>query len=284
LASIAPDMLASDLAFLAQLLKRRTGIVVNPLKTSQIAARLSPVARRFGFRNADELLAELPHGRESLLIPVIEAMTTTDTWFFRDRNTFDQFREIILPDLMSRRARSKTLRIWCAAAATGQEAYTLAMILSEAGLAEQGWQIELIATDLNAQCIARSQEGLYTAFEVQRGLGIKRLIAHFTQEGPGWRIGEDLRRMIHFRTFNLLDDFGWLGEMDAVFCRNVLLYFEPRTKTRILERLADTLAPDGYLVVGTAESPHELTGAFEHLPESRGLYIKPEIQDRYAML
>ncbi len=275
-------MLASDVAFLAQLLKRRTGIAINPLKTTQIAARLAPVARRFGFRNADELLRELPHGRESLFAPVIEAMTTNDTWFFRDRALFEQVREIILPDLMSRRARSKTLRIWCAAAATGQEAYTLAMIVNDMGIAADGWDVELIATDINAGCIARASSGLYNAFEIQRGLGIKRLIANFTQEGENWRIAEHLRRMVKFRSFNLLDDYGWLGEMDVVFCRNVLLYFDQRTKTKILERLAEAISPDGYLIVGTAEMPHEVTGAFERLAESRGLYTKAEAQDLYA--
>jgi chemotaxis protein methyltransferase CheR len=211
-------------------------------------------------------------------------MTTNDTWFFRDRAPFEQFREIILPDLMSRRARSKKLRIWCAAAATGQEVYTLAMILNEAGIAGDGWEIELIATDINAECLLRAKEGLYTSFEIQRGLGIKRLIANFTQEGEGWRIGEHLRRMVKFRTFNLLDDYGWLGEVDVIFCRNVLLYFDQRTKAQVLARLADVLAPDGYLIVGTAEMSHEVTTAFERLPDSRGLYIKPEAADLYAVL
>jgi chemotaxis protein methyltransferase CheR len=277
-------MLAADLAYLAQLLKRRTGIAINPLKTSQIAMRLTPVARRFGFRNTDELLRELADARESMIRPVIEAMTTNDTWFFRDRSPFEQFREIILPDLLSRRARSKKLRIWCAAASTGQEAYTLAMLLHEAGLAKEGWTIELVATDISSECIARAKEGLYTSFEVQRGLNIKRLIAYFTQEDDRWRISDSLRRTVKFRTFNLLDDYGAFGEMDIIFCRNVLLYFEPQTKTRVLDRLADTLAPDGYLVVGTAEMPHEASSAFEPLPENRGLYIKPEAEYRYAVL
>jgi chemotaxis protein methyltransferase CheR len=277
-------MLASDAAYLAQLLKRRTGIVINPLKTARIATRLAPVVRRFGFRNADELLRELSQARESMIRPVIEAMTTNDTWFFRDRTPFEQFREIVLPDLMSRRTRSRALRIWCAAAATGQEAYTLAMIVHEAGLAKDGWTIELMASDVSSECIARAREGLYTSFEVQRGLGIKRLIAHFTQEGDRWRVSDSLRRMVKFRTFNLLDDYGRFGEMDVVFCRNVLLYFEPQTKAQILDRLADTLAPDGYLVVGTAEQPHEVTDAFEPLPGSRGLYIKPETEYRYAAI
>lgn len=277
-------MLAADVAYLAQLLKRRTGIVINPLKTSQIATRLAPVARRFGFRNPDELLHELPHALESMLRPVVEAMTTNDTWFFRDRSPFEQFREIVLPDLISRRSRSRKLRIWCAAASTGQEAYSLAMLLQEAGLAKDGWTIELIASDISSECIARAKEGLYTSFEVQRGLNIKRLIAHFSQEGDRWRASDSLRRMVKFRTFNLLDDYGGFGEIDVIFCRNVLLYFEPQTKTRIMDRLAETLAPDGYLVVGTAEIPHDVSSAFELLPDSRGLYIKPETQYRYAVL
>jgi len=275
-------MLASDIAFLAQLLKRRTGIALNPSKTNQIAQRLAPVARRFGFKNTDELMRDLPNARESLVRTVIDAMTTNDTWFFRDRTPFEQFREIILPDLMSRRLRSKKLRIWSAATSTGQEAYTLAMILSEARL--DGWTIELMASDISNECIARAREGLYTAYEIQRGLGVKRLITHFTQENENWRISEQLRRMVKFRTFNLLDDYGAFGEMDVIFCRNVLLYFEQQTKTRILERLADTLAPDGYLVVGTAEMPHQVTTAFEHLPDTRGLYIKPEEAYSYAAL
>jgi chemotaxis protein methyltransferase CheR len=275
-------MLASDAAFLAQLLKRRTGIVINPSKASQIAQRLVPVARRFGFKNIDELMRDLPSAREPLLRTVVEAMTTNDTWFFRDRVLFEQFRDIVLPDLMSRRLHSKTLRIWSAAAATGQEAYTLAMILAEAGL--DGWNIELTASDINSECIARAKEGLYTSFEIQRGLGIKRLVAYFTQEGENWRISEQLRRMIQFRSFNLLDDYTGLGEMDAIFCRNVLLYFEPQTKADILERLAIMLAADGYLVVGSAESPHQVTPAFEYVPNTRGLYVRPEESRSYALL
>lgn len=277
-------MLASDVNFLAQLLKRRTGIAINPSKTSQIAMRLAPVARRFGFRNTDELMRDLPHARESLVRTVIEAMTTNDTWFFRDRAPFEQFREIILPDLLSRRARSRKLRIWCAAASTGQEAYTLAMILTEARLAESGWSVELVASDINSECIARAKEGLYSSFEIQRGLSVKRLITYFTQENENWRICERLRRMVKFRVFNLLDDYGVFGEMDIIFCRNVLLYFEPQTKARVLERLSGTLAPDGYLVVGTAEIPHEITTSFERLPGTRGLYIKPQMGYRYAVL
>ncbi|HVZ68408.1 MAG TPA: protein-glutamate O-methyltransferase CheR [Rhizomicrobium sp.] len=277
-------MLASDVNYLAQLLKRRTGIAINPSKTSQIAMRLAPVARRFGFRNTDELMRDLPHARESLVRTVIEAMTTNDTWFFRDRAPFEQFREIILPDLLSRRARSRKLRIWCAAASTGQEAYTLAMILAEARLAESGWSVELVASDINSECIARAKEGLYSSFEIQRGLSVKRLITYFTQENENWRICERLRRMVKFRVFNLLDDYGVFGEMDIIFCRNVLLYFEPQTKARVLERLSGTLAPDGYLVVGTAEIPHEITTSFERLPGTRGLYIKPQMGYRYAVL
>lgn len=277
-------MLASDVIYLTQLLKRRTGITLNPLKTGQIASRLKPVARRFGFRNTDELLRDLPHARENLIRAVLEAMTTNDTWFFRDRALFDQFRDTVLPSLMMRRMRARNLRIWSAAAATGQEAYTIAIVLHEAGLLRAGWSIDLIASDISAECIARAKEGLYSSFEVQRGLGIKRLIAYFTQEGENWRIAEHIRRMVKFRTFNLLDEFSWFGEMDVIFCRNVLLYFDQETKVRVLERFSEVLAPDGYLAVGAAEVPHEVMPAFRRLAESRGLYVRSVQSHRYAII
>lgn len=275
-------MLASDTAFLAQLLKLRTGIIINPSKTSRIATRLAPVVRRFGFRNADELMHDLRNAGESLVRAVIDAMTTNDTWFFRDRAVFEQFRASVLPELMSRRRRSRSLRFWCAAASTGQEAYTLAMLLHEAGLEREGWKIDILASDISSECIARAQEGAYTSFEVQRGLSVKRLVTYFTQEGQNWRVSESLRHIVLFNTFNLLEDRFAFGEFDTIFCRNVLIYFDQPTKARVLNRLAASLCPGGYLVVGTAEMPHEVTTAFEPLSDARGFYWKPFENNRRA--
>jgi chemotaxis protein methyltransferase CheR len=247
-------MNATDLAYLASMLRRRTGIVLSEKKTSMIESRLTPVMRRFGFRDAGSLLNELQFGHEALIQAVIEVMTTNDSAFFRDRRTFEEFRDIVLPSLMVERAETKQLRIWCAACSAGQEPYSVAMLIDDAGLIEKGWQVTLIATDINSEMIARAEEGLYTQFEVQRGLPIRRLASHFSQEGERWRISEKLRRMVSFRTFNLLDSYGWLPDCDVVFCRNVLMYFEPKLRLSVLERIGEILATDGALLVGPAET------------------------------
>ena len=248
-------MKPDDFAFLAQLVRRRSGLVLRANKPQFIEGRLTTVLRRFGFRTVGALIHELRHGRETLARAVAEAMTTNESSFFRDRAVFEKFRDAILPQLLERRAVSKRVRIWCAACAAGQEAYSIAMLLHDHKLVAKGWTVDLIATDFSSEMIARAEEGLYTHYEVQRGLAIRRLVAHFNQEGGSWRVHENLRRMVSFRTFNLLDSFGWLDDLDVVFCRNVLLYFDQKTKASVLEKLADTLAPDGVLVLGHTEVP-----------------------------
>jgi chemotaxis protein methyltransferase CheR len=276
-------MSANDFAFLSDLLKRRSGMVLPTAKSHLIESRLAPVARRFGFKTVDALLHDLPHGHESMARSVTEAMTINDTWFFRDRATFDAFRDVILPAMRIRRMTQGRIRIWCAATATGQEAYSLAMILQEAELAAHEWEIELIATDLNTDSIARAREGLYTNFEVQRGLGIRRLVSHFTQTGENqWRVSDGLRRSIMFRSFNLLDSFDWLGEVDVVFCRNVLLYFDDATKRRVLKKLVAATARDGFLVMGTAENPHEIVPDLDSVADARGVYTRAHPQQKRA--
>ncbi|HEY5239018.1 MAG TPA: protein-glutamate O-methyltransferase CheR [Rhizomicrobium sp.] len=276
-------MSASAFAFLADLLKRRSGLMLPTGKSHLIESRLAPVARRFGFKNVEALLHGLPHGTEAMSRAVTEAMTINDTWFFRDRAPFEAFKDVILPAMRIRRMTHGRIRIWCAASSTGQEAYSLAMLLHEAELAANDWEIELIATDLNADSIARAKEGLYTNFEVQRGLGIRRLVGHFMQVGEDqWRISDPLRRMVTFRTFNLLDSFDWLGEVDVVFCRNVLLYFDDATKKRVLRKLISVTAHDGFLVTGTAETPHELMPELEPVADARGLYVRAHRESKKA--
>jgi chemotaxis protein methyltransferase CheR len=247
---MSPD----DLDYLTQFLRRRAGIVVAPHKTSLIESRLAPVARRFGFRHVDSLLRELRYAREGLARAVTEAMTTNDSSFFRDKAVFDHTRDVTLPRLVASRAKEKHLRIWSAACAAGQEPYSLAIILEELKLADKGWSIDLIATDLSSDLIARAEEGIYTEYEIERGLSARRLAAHFTREGKSWRVSDRLKRMVTFRTFNLLDSYGWLHELDAVFCRNVLIYFDQKTKAHVIDKIAEVLAPDGALVLGHSES------------------------------
>ena len=264
----------SDFSYLANVLRRRTGIVLSEKKTHMIETRLTPVARRFGFRDQVSLLKELHYGHEALVQAVIEAMTTNDSAFFRDRKTFDEFRDIVLPALKQARADTKQLRIWCAACSAGQEPYSIAMVLDDAKLADEGWQITLIATDINSQMIARAQDGLYSQFEVQRGLPIRRLVSSFTQEGANWRISDHLRRMVTFRTFNLLDSYGWLPDCDVVFCRNVLMYFDHKTRLSVLDRVGEILMPDGALLIGPAESTDGYTLGYVAADNAPGLFYK----------
>lgn len=255
-------MNAADFSYLSDLLRRRSGLVLTPNKIPLVNTRLQPVARRFGFKKVEALMQELRYGREPLARAVTEAMTTNESFFFRDPEAFEHFEEVILPALLQRRAESKRFRIWCSACSMGQEAYSLAMILDDHRLAERGWEVEILATDINSESIARAKEGLYAQFEIKRGLPVRRVIGHFAQEGSSWRISNTLRRAVTFRTFNLLDSYGWLGEADVIFCRNVLMYFDSETKTDVFERLAPALAPDGYLVIGHTETTSGFSNAF----------------------
>ena len=263
-----------DFDYLADVLRRRSGLLITEKKIHLVKSRLVPVMRRFGFKDVGSLLKELHYGHEALVQAVIEAMTTNDSAFFRDRKTFEEFRDIVLPSLLRDRAGTKELHIWCAACAAGQEPYSVAMLLEDARLLEDGWTVTLIATDINSQMITRAQEGVYSQFEVQRGLSIRRLVGGFTQEGTNWRISDSLRRMVTFRTFNLLDSFGWLPDLDVVFCRNVLMYFDHKTRVSVLDRIGDVLEPDGALLVGPAESVGGYAMGYVGAARAPGLYFK----------
>jgi chemotaxis protein methyltransferase CheR len=265
---------AADFAYLADLLKRRAGFHLAPAKTHLAASRLAPVARRYGFRKTDELFAELRDAPEDLARAVTDAMMINESSFFRDKPCFDHFRSVILPSLLSARAASRRLRIWCAAASTGQEPYSLAMILDEAKIARD-WRIDLIATDISGFAIARAAEGLYSQYEVQRGLPAQTLVRYFAQDGDHWRVSERIRRMVNFRTFNLLDSYGWLGEFDVIYCRNAFLYFEPLAKRACLKAFSHVLADDGYLALGASETMEGASTAFAPDDASvRGVYRK----------
>lgn len=271
-------MTPDDFAYLAEFLRRRSGLLLPSHKSHLIEGRLLPVARRFGFRDVNSLVRELRHARYALASAVTEAMTTNESSFFRDATGFDLFRDAVLPDLIAARAKEKRLRIWSAACAAGQEALSIAMILDDLKLTAQGWSIDIVATDLSSDSIARAETGIYSPFEVQRGLSLARLNAHFTQDGASWRVNDSLRRMIVFRTFNLLDSYGWLGDIDVVFCRNVLIYFDHKTKMQVLDKMAETLTSDGTLLLGHLETTVGLTNAFVPSPGAPGLYVRPRAQ------
>jgi chemotaxis protein methyltransferase CheR len=255
------------------LLKERSGLVLSSDKQYLLESRLLPVARKAGLGTLAELAARLrasPHA--ALAATVVEAMTTNETFFFRDKLPFDYFRSLLLPSLLAARASERRLRVWCAACANGQEPYSLAMSLRELGQALASWRIEILATDISQEALEKAKAGLYSQFEVQRGLPIALLVKYFAQSGEMWQVTPDLRAMVTFKPFNLLNDFAPLGTFDVVFCRNVLIYFDQDTKIAVLNRLARATAADGYLVLGAAETTVGLTDAFKPLTEHRGVY------------
>ena len=262
-----------DYDFLRKCLKQRSGLVLSADKQYLVESRLLPVARRAGFGHLGELVAALRSAPEkALMTAVVEAMTTNESLFFRDKTPFDHFRLTIMPALLASRRMSRSIRIWCAAASTGQEPYSLAMCLKEMEREVLGWRIELVATDLANEVLEKARAGLYTQFEVQRGLPIQLLIKHFTQSGELWQVAPDIRAMVKYRQLNLLNDFSQLGTFDLIFCRNVLIYFDQDTKIDVLNRLAQRTAGDGYLILGAAETVVGLTDRFKMVADKRGLY------------
>ena len=261
-----------DYDFLRKFLKERSGLDLSADKQYLIESRLTPLARKAGLAGIDELVQQVRNGSATLSSDVVEAMTTNETFFFRDKMPFDHLREAVLPELMQARAGRKTLRIWCAAASTGQEPYSIAMCIKEMGAALTGWRIEIIGTDLSQAVLEKSKSGLYTQFEVQRGLPIQLLVKYFKQVGEMWQLNADVRSMIQYKPLNLLQDFGHLGKFDIIFCRNVLIYFDQTTKSSIFNRLGKMMEPDGFLALGAAETVVGLTDVFKPHVDRRGLY------------
>jgi chemotaxis protein methyltransferase CheR len=273
-----------DYEFLRKLLKERSGLDLSADKQYLVESRLIPLARKAGMAGISELVARIKAGAEALTSEVVEAMTTNETFFFRDKIPFDHLRQTILPALVQARASRRSLRIWCAASSTGQEPYSVAMCVKEfAGLT--GWRVEIVATDLSQEVLEKSKAGIYSQFEVQRGLPIQMLVKYFKQNGELWQINADIRAMVQHRQLNLLQDVSHLGTFDVIFCRNVLIYFDQETKAGIFERLAKMLDGDGVLLLGAAESVVGISDAFKPYPEKRGLYrINADRTARAGML
>ena len=266
-------MTPSEFDYLTGLVKTRSGIVLSKDKMYLIESRLLPVARKINKESLSALVAEMRKpGQDKLIEDVIEAMTTNESFFFRDKTPFEHFEKVMLPALKQSRATARKLRIWCAAASTGQEPYSLAMLLKEKAAELPGWRFEIVGTDISKEVLERAKSGLYTQFEVQRGLPVQMMLKYFKQTGDMWQIDPTIRSMVQYKPFNLLDSYTSLGQFDIVFCRNVLIYFDQPTKSDMLSRIAKQLSPDGYLVLGAAETVVGLTDAFKSMPEHRGLY------------
>jgi chemotaxis protein methyltransferase CheR len=266
-------MTPPEIAFIADLVRRRSGVIVDVDKIYLIESRLTPVARREGFPSVSGLIREIAERRDEKLIwPLVEAMASTETLFFRDRTPFDQLRNDILPVLA--RARQDPIRIWSVGCATGQEPYSLAMLVDEERSAHASFKVDLFASDLSERCLEKAYSGLYTQFEVQRGLPSRLLIKYFDKVDDAWVLSPRIRQMVRWRRMNLLADLSSVGQFDVIFCRNVLSSFDEATRKTVLDHLALALAPDGFLMLGLNEGVLGLTDAFRPVTGRRGLYVR----------
>jgi chemotaxis protein methyltransferase CheR len=256
---------------IAEVLKARSGLVLGPEKLYLLETRLAPILKRDGLRDLADLSARLRPG-STLEREVVDAMTTNESLFFRDTKPFDALRKTVLPKQHAARPPGATLRIWSAAASTGQEAYSIAMVAADMAL--PGRRIEILGTDIAREPLERARAGLFTQFEIQRGLPMQMLVKHFAKEDGQWRIKKPLRDAVSFREWNLLSDLRPLGMFDVIFCRNVLIYFDPQTKRRVLDALARQMPADGVLFLGGAETVLGLTDAFRSVPGENGTYAR----------
>lgn len=258
-----------------RILRDRSGLVVDDDKPFLLESRLAPVTRKLGFPSLDELIEAVNGERDdALFADILEAMTTSESLFFRDSAAFDYLRDVILPQLIAARAPDKTIRIWSAACAAGQEPYSIAMLVKELGDRLSGWQVEILATDLSEDSLERAREGVFGQVEVQRGLPVEMLMKYFAQQGDRWRIEPALQSLVTFKRFNLLDQSDDFGLFDIILCRNVLMYFDQETRRAVLEKLADRLSADGTLLLGQAETVLGTSEQFRAVSGRRGFYRK----------
>jgi chemotaxis protein methyltransferase CheR len=260
---------------LASLLEQRTGQQLAPSRRWRIGSALSGLFREHGISTVDQLIALLTQSREaSLARRVVEALLNNETYFYRDRAMFDLLNQRVLPELAKRRETTRRLSIWSVGCSTGQELYSLAMMLAEQGSRWHGWTFDLIGTDVSESVIEMARKGTYTQFQIQRGLGVAQMLQWFREVPEGWQIDEKLRRMVQFEVHNMLDPPPCqAAKFDLVLCRNVMLYFEGPNRARAFDRLGSALAPDGWLMLGAGETVIGQTERFVPDPEVTGLYL-----------
>lgn len=252
-------------------LRRTSGLVLGSDKRYLVESRVTPVMKRAGMTELGDLVRALEAGRmPGLAEEVVQAMTINETYFFRDRFPFETLRHKILPRLIVSRAQQKKIRIWSAASSTGQEAYSIGMIIEEASPCLASWQIEIVGTDLSQNALTTARKALYSQFEVQRGLTPEQIQRYFTPVGHMWQLKDTVRSRVEFKHYNLLDNYSPLGRFDLIFCRNVLIYFDADRKSDVLNRMGQILAPDGLLAIGASESIIGLNTRLKPHQEYRG--------------
>ena len=266
-------MKTEDFNLLSGILKERSGLELSADKLYLLESRLGPIVKKLGLSDLDGLASVVRTRKdESLLNEITEAMTTNESFFFRDTRPFDRFRQMMLPSLLESRKNLKKIRIWCAACSTGQEPYSLAMCLREEAAKLAGWRVEIVATDLSNEVLEKARAGVYSQFEVQRGLPIQLLVKYFAKIGEMWQIDAAIRAMVQFKTHNLLVPASSIGKFDIIFCRNVLIYFDQELKAKVLNDLSGLVPEDGFLLLGGAETVIGLNTRFQPMPGERGVY------------
>jgi chemotaxis protein methyltransferase CheR len=268
------DVNSASLQIIADLLRARTGQHLGPGRMWRIPGALSGIFREHDISNVDQLVCLLAEPRaDKLARDVVEALLNNETYFFRDKVMFDMLAERALPQLWQKRFSQRTLRIWSAGCSSGQELYSVAMLLLSQRERWAGWKIELIGTDISQKIIATARKGCFSQFEVQRGLTVTQMLGYFDQQEVGWCPQDELRRMVSFREHNLLDRPPPEAPFDLVLCRNVLLYFDPLTRSRVFDRLREAIASDGLLMLGAGETVVGQTDRFAPAGDESGLYV-----------
>lgn len=266
-------MQQADFEFYRDILQKHSGIFLSPDKEYLLTTRITPLCKTLGFETLEAYTQHLRReSRPQDIGTVVEAMTTNETSFFRDGKPFQYLRNDILPALHEWRKDRRRLRIWSAASSTGQEAYSIAMTISGMGARFDGWQVEILGTDIADSVLRKARDGIYNNFEIQRGLSMPAIVKNFVQKDGHWVIRDELKRHVTFRKFNLLDNPAVLGTFDIIFCRNVLIYFNQETKLKVLRGLGAGLAPDGVLVLGSCENPLTDKSGFRPLENMHGCY------------
>lgn len=276
-ATLSTDTLTFE--YLTRFIREKSAIVLEPSKLYLLESRLMPVVRDNGLASLPDLVTALKRpGSRDLSQQVINAMTTNETSFYRDIHPFDALKTTILPELIKKREKERTLNIWSNACSSGQEVYSIAMLLREHFPVLQGWKVRLIASDLSTAILRRAQEGNFNQTEVNRGLPMPLLLKYFTKNGLNWQIKEEVRNGIEFKEVNLIE--AWpqaLPAMDIIFLRNVLIYFDPPTKTNVLNKAAKLLRPDGYMFLGGAETTMNLDVKLTRESVGKATCLRPNV-------
>jgi len=272
--SSATSIEASEFNYLQVFMRESSAIVLDPGKEYLVESRLMPLAYSEGLRTVGELLVRLRHEKSELLRrKILDAMTNNETWFFRDFYPFEALRQEIVPALMTSRTATRSLRFWSAASSSGQEPYSIAMLLKEK-FAFPNWKFSILATDICSAVRARATEGRYSQMEINRGLPATMLTKYFVRSGLDWVISPSVREMVEFRACNLAEPWPDIPKMDVVFLRNVMIYFDIATRKQILSRLRSVLQPDGVLFLGCAETPLNINAGFERIPFQKTVYYR----------